>query len=306
MTQTATDPSMPQTGGPITATPFTPSFDSSQLPSLSTGLDTSGYTPFDTDFAGAANDASDQAYAGLTQYMDEDFGRANNALESKLINQGLTPGTEAFNNEMSLQQRGQNDARMQAAVQAGNIGRSYSGDLLTRALQTRQLQGAEGTQDAAIRLASRGALSGEQFGTMDRGLSGRGQDLSYLLGLRGQDVGRDTALAGVAAGAAANANAANTSRYGIDTSRDLTLRGLGLQQDQSDFNQLLALINSSRSGVNVPNFGAPAPLDVGSANAIAANNNNAQQNRDAADRGTYANLGATILNGYFNNNPVAR
>jgi hypothetical protein len=129
MTQTATDPSMPQTGGPITATPFTPSFDSSQLPSLSTGLDTSGYTPFDTDFAGAANDASDQAYAGLTQYMDEDFGRANNALESKLINQGLTPGTEAFNNEMSLQQRGQNDARMQAAVQAGNIGRSYSGDL---------------------------------------------------------------------------------------------------------------------------------------------------------------------------------
>jgi hypothetical protein len=178
--------------------------------------------------------------------------------------------------------------------------------LLTRALQTRQLQGAEGTQDAAIRLASRGALSGEQFGTMDRGLSGRGQDLSYLLGLRGQDVGRDTALAGVAAGAAANANAANTSRYGIDTSRDLTLRGLGLQQDQSDFNQLLALINSSRSGVNVPNFGAPAPLDVGSANAIAANNNNAQQNRDAADRGTYANLGATILNGYFNNNPVAR
>jgi hypothetical protein len=83
----------------------------------------------------------------------------------------------------------------------------------------------------------------------------------------------------------------------------LSLRNLGLQQDGMDFQQLMALINGSRQGVNMPNFGGTSPLDVTGANQIASTNNNAQQNRDAADRGALAALGGAALGAgvnYFN------
>jgi hypothetical protein len=47
--------------------------------------------------------------------------------------------------------------------------------------------------------------------------------------------------------------------------------------------------------VNMPNFGGASPLDVGSAYGIASQNNNAQQNRNASDRGALAGLGAAAL-----------
>jgi hypothetical protein len=294
--------------------------NTSNLPALQTGLDTSNFAGLNLDFAGADRAGADAAYGAASQYFDQDFGRDRDALQNQLVNQGLTPGSQAYNDQMSLMERGQNQARTGAALQAQGIGHAQSGDMLMRALQTRQQQAAEAGQGANTALAARGALTGEQGQSAGIGLAARGllgterqQDADRLynqsmgvagLGLqaRGQSMGRDTALQSNATQAAAAANAANNQRYGIDTSAQLGLRGLGLQQDNMDFNQLMQLINSSRGGVNMPNFGGVQPLDVTGANQIASSNNNADQNRQAQDRGNLANLGGAAINGLLRYN----
>lgn len=291
--------------------------DRAGLPQLSDGLDTSGFADFDQDFAGAASRGADAAYRGATQYMDEDFGRDNAALESKLVNQGFARGTEAFDNEMAKQMRSQNAAKQNAAFMAQGVGHQQSGDLLMRALESRRLQGAEAGQDAATRLASRGMLGNEITGDVDRtfaqSLAARGllgseaaQDADRRfgqssgiaglnLGSRAQDRQVEAAMHSASGQAAAAAAAQASNRYSTDTSRDLRLRELGMGQDQQNFSNMMALINASRGGVNMPNFGNPAPLDVGSANAIASNNANTDAARQAQDRAGMYGLGANVL-----------
>jgi hypothetical protein len=200
-------------------------------------LDFSGLNGIDTDFTGAATKGADAAYKGASQFFDEDFGRERQANESRLLAQGLQPGSEAFETAMSRMERGQNATRQNAAFQAQGVGHQQAGDLLLRALQTRQ-QGVN-----------------EKFGSTDRRLAGRGQDLQ-----------RDTT--------GLNATLAN-KRFGLD-------------EDNQSFQQLMQLLAASRGGVNMPNFGGVAPLDVGGANSIASSNSNAAANRDATDRGNWA------------------
>lgn len=287
--------------------------DLNGMPKLSGGLDTSKFAGLDLDFNDAAKRGADAAYKGATQYFDEDFGRDTQAMRTQLINQGLTEGSAAYNSEMSRLQRGQDQARTGAALQAQQVGHSQAGDMLMRALQSRQQMAAEQGQNAGMALGARGALTGEQLASAGLASNARGQltgererDADRMFGqsmgvaglgmtARGQDMGQNAALQANSTQAAAAANAASNTRYGIDTNRDLSLRGLGLQQDQMDFNQLLQLIGGARGGVNMPNFGGAQPLDVGGANQIASSNNNAQENRDAADRQALANLGATAL-----------
>lgn len=124
----------------------------------------------------------------------------------------------------------------------------------TGAAFTAQGVGHQQAGDLLLRaLQARGALSGER-------LAARGQDLS---------------------------------RYGIDTNAELSRRGLGLNESNMDFQQLMQLLGMSRSGVNVPNFGAPSPLDVGSAYSIAGRN----QDRNAIDRNALYQLGGAALGG---------
>lgn len=249
-----------------------------------TSVNQEGMPALDTDFSDAAQRGADAAYAGATQYFDEDFGRDRAALESRLSNQGFAVGSEAYNDELSRMERGQNAARANAAYMAQGVGHNQSGALLMRALQ------------------SRGALMGERERNADR-IHGQSMGVAGLgLGARGQEMGRDTSMAGISASAAANANAANAQRYGIDTNRDLTLRRYGMEGDQMDFNQLMQLIGAGRGGVNMPNFGSPQPLDVGSANQIASGNANAGLNRSASDRMALAQLGGAALSGVNWNN----
>lgn len=226
--------------------------------------------PIDTDFTGQAQKGADAAYAGATQFMDKDFARDRAQMESKLINQGLQPGTEAFDTEMSLMQRGQNDARAGAAFRAQGVGHQQSGDLLQRALQTR---------------ASR---VGERMGAAGLGLGARGQDIGERTSNRGMDI-----------------NDRNTNR-GFDLQRDskgadiqLAMRSLGLAEDSQGFQQLMQLISQSRGGVNMPNFGAPGSLDVTGANSVASGNANAAANRAGADRGMWAGVAGNILGGFL-------
>lgn len=207
-----------------------------------------GLPPINTDFSGQAQAGADAAYRGATQFLDKDFATARSALETQLTNQGLQPGSEAWNNAISMMERNQNATRQNAAFQAQGVGHQQAGDLLMRALQ------------------SRGQLFNE-------GATLRGQDL--------QRYGIDQST--------------NLGRYNTDTSAELARRRLGLDSNSQDFNQLMQLIASSRGGVNMPNFGNPAPLDVTGANSIASSNANAQANRDAQNRAILAQLGGTAL-----------
>jgi hypothetical protein len=238
---------------------------------------TDGMPDLDQDYAAASGEAADQAYAGMTQFMDEDFESDRAAAEARLVNQGFQPGSEAFNRQMSLQQRGQNDARMQAAVQAGQVGHQRAGDFIARAL------------------ASRSALMGERERDADRTFAQSMGVGNLALGARGQDMGVAQARENASGAAAAAGAGAQAARERAQMDFELGIRGLGLRQDEMDFSQFYQLMNGPRGGVNMANLGGTNPLDVGSAYNIAGNNQNAQQNRNASDRGALAGLGAAAL-----------
>lgn len=115
-------------------------------------------------------------------------------------------------------------------------------------------------------LQARGALGGERERAADR-------RFNQYSTTRGQDLGK----------------------YGVDTNAELSRRGLGLNEDNQSFQQLMALISQSRGGVNMPNFGGTSPLDVGSAYQLAGANANSAANRSAADRAGLYGLGAAAL-----------
>src|SRR5690349_24298470 len=49
--------------------------------------------------------------------MEPQFQRDENTLRARLANQGIMPGSEAYNNELDTFNRGRNDARSQASLQ---------------------------------------------------------------------------------------------------------------------------------------------------------------------------------------------
>lgn len=268
----APTPGTPGTGGgqDIFGTGNNPD-PKNQLASLIAGQN-GGLPSLSTDFSTQEHEGADAAYKGASQFFDQDFNRERSALETQLSNEGFTRGSEAWNNAVGDMERRHNEARTGAAFTAQGVGHGQAGDLFLRALQARSQMAGEGDRSA------------------DRDLSRYGIDRNADLARYGIDRNSDNTRYGI------DKNS-DTSRYGTDTAAALALRRLGLDENSQEFGQLMQLISSSRGGVNVPNFGAPAPLDVGGANAIAANNANANANRTAANRGLFASLGASALNG---------
>lgn len=97
-------------------------------------------TPF--SFAGlgdapTAESIAQQAARGeeaLMARMNPQFQRDEEAMRTRLINQGIGQGSEAYNREMEAFNQAKNDARMQAVLQGAN----YGGALQEQALQRRQ------------------------------------------------------------------------------------------------------------------------------------------------------------------------
>lgn len=98
-----------------------PNFDSSKAPALSQ-FDTSGVSAIPTADANDLAQMRDSVYQQQTQYLDPQFQQAQSDLESKLANQGIMPGSEAYNREMNnfglTKQKAYGDAR-NSAIQAG-------------------------------------------------------------------------------------------------------------------------------------------------------------------------------------------
>lgn len=73
--------------------------------------------PFDY---GSVQDVNDASYAAQTARLDPQWQQQQQAIESQLVNQGLRPGTEAYDNAMRTFNQGRNDAYTQARLAAIN------------------------------------------------------------------------------------------------------------------------------------------------------------------------------------------
>ncbi len=67
---------------------------------------------------GDVNKIADQSYAAQTARLDPQWAANTTSEETKLVNQGLRPGDEAYNNAMRVFDQGKNDAYSQARLNA--------------------------------------------------------------------------------------------------------------------------------------------------------------------------------------------
>ena len=89
-----------------------------QYPNIKTALN----TPFDVSKAPALptdqKQSQDTAYKSLMSRFDTDYGNTQSQLDTKLRNQGLQPGTKAYDDQMTTLARTKTDAQNQAELQA--------------------------------------------------------------------------------------------------------------------------------------------------------------------------------------------
>lgn len=96
----------------LLGTPFAP-----KVPDLQTSLNMGGVP-------NAPISPGQTAYQALSSRMEPDIARADEALRTRLINQGLRPGGEAYNAEMDIAGRRATDARLQGAAQSIGLDQS--------------------------------------------------------------------------------------------------------------------------------------------------------------------------------------
>ncbi|WAL81313.1 tail fiber domain-containing protein [Pandoraea sp. XJJ-1] len=88
----------------------------------------------------AAQDANQQgrqaAYAAQTQYLDPRFSQEQTSLESQLANQGLTPGSQAYDNAMKNFNLSKNQAYSDAGNQSILTGSQIGTQMLQNQLAT--------------------------------------------------------------------------------------------------------------------------------------------------------------------------
>ena len=97
--------------------------------------------------------AADTAYQSATRYLDPQFARQQSGLENQLANQGITRGSEAWNNATNQFNENKNQAYDQARSQAYTQGLSGANQALNSMFQQSALdtsrQNAQTAADAA-------------------------------------------------------------------------------------------------------------------------------------------------------------
>jgi len=116
-------------------------FNLNGLPSQVTGVQESnvGGIPVEQrDIAGARQRAEDATYGAATRMLDPQFQQQGEATRTRLLNQGLREGSEAWNNEMAALDRTKQAAYGDARDRAIQAGGSEASRMLSDALRVRQ------------------------------------------------------------------------------------------------------------------------------------------------------------------------
>jgi hypothetical protein len=122
---------------------------------------------------------------------------------------------------------------------------------------------------------------------------------NLALGARGQDTAETASRYGADASAGASHYASDAGLSSAELSAQVAMRRLGLDENNSNFSQLMQLIAGARGGVPNLGFGGPTPLDVTGAYGINQSGQNANTAYNAAQNSGLYNLGATLLGSYF-------
>lgn len=100
--------------------------------------------------------AADQAYGQATSRLDPQWANREESTRTRLLNQGLDPNSEAYQNEMAQLEHARNDAYGQARTQAFGMGRGLFQDNL----MARQQAIVEALKRRSQPLSELGALQG--------------------------------------------------------------------------------------------------------------------------------------------------
>jgi hypothetical protein len=100
-------------------------------PDVQTSLDTSGIAKMPVNAGMTGQEA-------IMQRLEPSLARQRVSTETQLINQGLRPGTEAYNNAINLLGQQENDARTQAVTQGLNLDIGANAQGYNQALQSGQ------------------------------------------------------------------------------------------------------------------------------------------------------------------------
>lgn len=113
-------------------------------------------SPISTDYSGEVNQATNAALARLQPTMD----RNNSALQSQLANQGVAPGSAAYDSAMQLQGQNNNDLYLGAVA---------TGDQEQAQLFNEGLQGRDTTLNELQSLEGGGQVTMPQFASYQGG-----------------------------------------------------------------------------------------------------------------------------------------
>ena len=144
--------------------------------------------PMDTS---SVQGVADKAYGAMTSRLDPRFQREEDQLRTRLANQGLSAGGEAYNNEMLNFNQGKNDAYQQANL--GAIGTMP---------QTYQLESSMYNQplNTLNALRTGAQVQNPQFQGMGQGLGAAQAQGNFAQQQYGSDVAQQNAMLGGAFG----------------------------------------------------------------------------------------------------------
>ncbi len=155
---------------------------------------------------GDQTQAKNDAYAALTARSNQDLDRQTQQQQTQLANQGIAPGTEAWNNAMQPLERARVDASNQATINSGNV----AGQNISQAQQLRNQYTGEQTQLYNQPLNTYAALTG---------VSGGVQNPNYAAPSQGQVAPTDVS------GNAYNSYAGQVQQYNTQQSQQNALLG---------------------------------------------------------------------------------
>jgi hypothetical protein len=122
--------------------------DTSSLPGIQSNVSQSMGDP-------AIQNAINSQYKAQMGLMQPQFDQDKTALQAQLANQGITPGSEAYNNAMNNQARQQGVTMSQAANNATQQGMQYQNQMFGQNLSNANLQNSANNQQLQQMLALR-------------------------------------------------------------------------------------------------------------------------------------------------------
>lgn len=215
-------------------------------PGIQTSLGNYGQANGNLDLSGVAKapvNAGETGQQAILSRLNPQIQQNNAALTQQLANQGISSGSEAYNNAMRVQGQNNNDLYTQAALQGIGLDMSANQQGYNQALQSGQFGNQAQLQNYEQ------ALGAGQFGN-----TAAGQALQQQLGLYNQPLNQITALM-----SGSQIQTPQFQQYtgsNIQAAPIANATTLGGQYAQNLYGQQLGSFNNMLSGV--ANMGAAA------------------------------------------------